>query len=342
MYTALMRRDSSYDGIFLVAVKTTGIFCRPTCPARKPQRVNVEFFATAQQALLAGYRACKRCRPMGLHRRPPAWVQTLLERVDADPTQRLKDADVRALGVEPARLRRYFKEHYGMTFHAYHRARRMGLALAAVRDGAALNAIGMEHGYDSASGFRDAFGKVFGTPPGKARAAMSLVARWLDTPLGAMLAIANDEGLCLLEFVDRRAFEMQIATLRRRLRAVIVPGNNEHLDSIAEELQAYFAGGLREFCTPLVLPGSEFQLAVWSELQRIPFGKTCSYAEIARRIGRPDAQRAVGHANGLNRLGIVVPCHRVVRSDGSLCGYGGGLWRKRWLLDHEQAQGRIC
>ena len=136
MYQALVRRDSSYDGIFLVAVKTTGIFCRPTCPARKPQRVNVEFFATAQQALLAGYRPCKRCTPMDLHRRPPTWVRSILEQVDSDPAQRLTDADVRALGIEPARVRRYFKEHYGMTFHAYHRARRMGLALAAVRDGA--------------------------------------------------------------------------------------------------------------------------------------------------------------------------------------------------------------
>ena len=336
MYRALLERDASYDGVFLVAVKTTGIFCRPVCGAKKPKKRNVEFFATVRDALCAGYRPCKRCRPMDVHGRRPGWVRRLMDAVDRAPGERITDADLRAISVEPARARRYFKEHYGMTFHAYHRARRIGLALSAVRQGQDLNAVGLRHGFDSASGFRDAFTRVFGQPPGRGRKLACLLARWLDTPLGAMLAIANDEGLCLLEFVDRRALERQLATLRRRLSATIVPGDNEHLDTTARELMSYFDGTLTEFTVPLVVSGSAFQKKVWQRLRRIAYGTTRSYTQLAADMGQGGAQRAVGRANGDNRIAIIIPCHRVVRSNGALCGYGGGLWRKRWLLDHER------
>ena len=142
MYEALLRRDSAYDGIFFVGVKTTGVFCRPTCFAKKPRPENVEYFPAARDALLAGYRGCKRCRPMDNGHEPPEWVTRLMERVDRAPTARVTDADLRALAVEPSRARRWFKRHYGMTFHAYHRARRMGLALADVRRGRELTQVG--------------------------------------------------------------------------------------------------------------------------------------------------------------------------------------------------------
>ena len=332
----MLERDATFDGVFFVAVRTTGIFCRPTCPARKPKVENVEYFASTRDALHAGYRPCKRCRPMDANGAPPQWIGRVMEAVDRSPSDRFTDADLRAMGVDPARARRYFKANYGMTFHAYHRARRLGLALQEVRRGEDLTGVGYGHGYESASGFRDAFARVFGAPPGKGRQMRPLFARWLDTPLGAMLAIANDEALGLLEFVDRRAIERQIETLRRRMGgAVIVPGDNAILDRAAEEVAAYFAGELREFTVPIVLPGSPFQTAVWDELRRIPYGQTRSYRELAEMLGRPGAQRAVGRANGDNRLAIIVPCHRVVRSDGSLCGYGGGLWREKRLLELE-------
>jgi AraC family transcriptional regulator of adaptative response/methylated-DNA-[protein]-cysteine methyltransferase len=340
MYDALLRRDAAFDGIFYVAVKTTGIFCRPTCPAKKPQARNVEYFPTSREALLAGYRPCKRCRPLDNGGRPPGWVESLLQRVDRAPTARVTDADLREMSIDPARARRYFKHHYGMTFHAYHRARRMGLALADVRRGRELNAVGYRHGFDSPSGFRHAFARVFGRPPGASRDLPSRCARWLDTPLGAMLAVAGRDGLSLLEFVDRRGLEAQIAGLRRRLGCAIVPGPAEPLDAIADELERYFAGTLTRFTVPLELPGTPFQVKVWNRLMRIPFGETLSYRELAADIGRPGAQRAVGRANGDNRLAILVPCHRVVRANGSLCGYGGGLWRKKWLLDHEKRVAR--
>jgi AraC family transcriptional regulator of adaptative response/methylated-DNA-[protein]-cysteine methyltransferase len=341
MYDALLRRDSGYDGIFVVGVRTTGIFCRPTCTAKKPQARNVEYFATVREALLAGYRPCKRCRPLDNGGCPPAWVERLLQRVDRAPTARVTDTDLRAMSIDPTRARRYFKQHYGMTFHAYHRARRMGLALSEVRRGRDLTGVGYRHGFDSTSGFRYAFARVFGQPPGRSRGLPCRSARWLDTPLGAMVAVAGAEGLSLLEFVDRRGLEAQIASLRKRLGCAIVPGPAEPLDAIADELSRYFAGTLTRFTVPLEMPGTPFQVSVWHRLMKIPFGDTLSYGQLAEELGRRGAQRAVGRANGDNRLAIVVPCHRVVRTDGSLCGYGGGLWRKKWLLEHEQKLGTV-
>ncbi|MHC4217247.1 MAG: bifunctional transcriptional activator/DNA repair enzyme AdaA [Planctomycetota bacterium] len=342
MYDALLRRDTAFDGIFFVGVRTTGIFCRPTCVARKPLARNVEYFPSAGEALLAGYRPCKRCRPMDNGSRPPAWVESLLQRVDRAPTARVTDGDLRAMSIDPARARRYFKHHYGMTFHAYHRSRRMGLALSDVRRGRELNAVGYRHGFDSTSGFRYAFARVFGRPPGASRSLPCLWARWLDTPLGSMVAVAGRDGLCLLEFVDRRGLEAQITSLRKRLDCAIVPGRAEALDAIADELARYFAGTLKRFTVPIQLPGTPFQVMVWRRLMRIPYGETLCYQRLAQEIGRPGAQRAVGRANGDNRLAIVIPCHRVVRADGSLCGYGGGLWRKKWLIDHEKQVARTA
>ncbi len=349
MYRALVERDSSYEGVFVVGVKTTGIFCRPTCPARKPKPETVEYFTAADDAVHAGYRPCRRCRPLDDACAPPEWVKQLEDAVDRSPTRRLTDIDLRAMGIDPARVRRYFRQRYGMTFHAYHRARRMGLALAAVRpatngspersrDGVqrTIDTIGLDHGYGSASGFRDAFSRHFGAPPGRGDRCTCLRARRIETPLGAMLAVSADDGLCLLEFVDRRGLDTQIADLRRRLDAVIVPGDDAHLATIADEMGRYFAGELKRFTVPLVQPGTDFQRAVWRELRRIPFGATRSYAEMATNLGRPGAHRAIGHANGRNRIAIVVPCHRVIRTDGSLCGYAGGVWRKQRLLEIER------
>lgn len=337
MYDAIVRKDPDCDGVFFTAVKTTGIFCRPICTARKPNRENVEFFATAREALLAGYRPCMRCRPMDAIGRPPRWVQELLDQLDRNPHRRIRSAELRAMRIDPARASRWFKQHYGMTFHAFSRARRLGAALAAVRNGGDLDQVALSHGYDSISGFREAFTRLFGTPPGKAGEQACLVANWVDTPLGPMLAIADDAGLCLLEFVDRRMLETQLATLRRRFHAAIVPGESRYLDHAASELQQYFAGTLKRFTVPLSMRGTEFQMKVWKRLMAIPHGETLSYAELARDIGADGSQRAVGKANGDNRLAIVIPCHRVVRRDGTLCGYGGGMWRKQWLLDHEHA-----
>lgn len=344
MYRAVRSRDRSYDGIFFVAVRTTGVFCRPSCPARKPLPQNVEYFAAPRDALFAGYRACKRCRPLDTNGRPPDWVRKLLAHVEQQPDSRLRDADLRLLSVDPTRARRYFQENYGMTFQAYQRSRRLGEALTHIRQGARVSRAAISHGFQSESGFRDAFNKAFGKPPRRAPEKAVVTTAMFESPVGPLLAGATDDGLCLLEFCDRRALEAQIDALRRRFSAALVPGRHKWLSLANVELTRYFDRRLEKFSVPLVYPGTDFQRRVWTQLLRIPYGETISYETLARRAGCPGAQRAVGTANGANRIAIIIPCHRVVNKDGKLGGYGGGLWRKQFLLELEQAKqvGRKC
>ena len=168
-----------------------------------------------------------------------------------------------------------------------------------------------------------------------------IVAQVLDTPVGPMLSAATQEGLCLLEFMDRRAMQSELQELTELLDRPVVEGSGDapglrHLAQMEGELRRYFAGTLRSFETPLLTPGTEFERAVWQELLRIPFGHTRSYGEMAAKLGKPGAARAVGRANGRNRIAIVIPCHRVIEANGKLRGYGGGLERKRFLLEHER------
>lgn len=340
MKRAYLKSDASYDGIFFLGVRTTGVFCRPSCRVRKPRPENVEYFAGTREALFAGYRPCKRCRPLAVNGTPPDWAQRLLNEVDRAPTTRLTDRDLRSWSIDPARARRFFLKHYGVTFQAYCRARRMGKAMEQIREGAKIDDVAIGNGYESHSGFRDAFVRTFGTPPGKCKESDCVRLSWLESPLGPLVAGATAEGICLLEFTERRMLEAQFDTLRKRFRCAIVPGDNEHLSKLKEEMQSYFDGTLQDFTVPLIYPGSPFEKRVWDELRRIPYGETRSYEEMARRIGSPGAQRAVGRANGLNRIAILIPCHRVLNKDGKLGGYGGGLWRKQFLLDLERGRGK--
>ena len=335
MYRALVARDASYDGIIFACVRTTGIFCRTTCRARKPLAGNVEFVPTVQEALHRGYRPCRVCTPLERDT-DPAWVTVLVDRVRLNADRRIRDGEVREMGIDPAQARRYFKTHYGMSFQAYQRAWRLGRAMKQLREGADTLSAGLEAGFESSSGFREAFERVFGDAPGRARAGSLLTGRWLETPLGPMLAVVSDVGLVMLEFVDRRALETELADIRRSFASAIVPGDHPLLDVVARQLDEYFAGTRPEFDIALDPRGSGFERRVWQALQEIPYGETTSYAAIARDIGSPSSSRAIGRANGRNTIAIVIPCHRVIRSDGALCGYGGGLWRKEWLIAHER------
>ncbi len=339
MERAYLARDGSYDGVFYLAVRSTGIFCTPSCPARKPRPANVVFYATAREALAAGFRPCRRCHPMRSPAAPPEWLAPLMDRVDGDPAVRWSDAAIRALEIDPARVRRHFQKTFGMTFQAYCRARRLGGSLEQIRNGKDLDDVALGHGYESHSGFREAFARAFGGPPGRSRNADCIVTAWVESPLGPMVAGATSEGICLLEFTDRRMLDAQFAVLRRRFGCAIVPGENAHTRSVRAELQEYFRGTRREFTVPMIRPGTPFQKLVWDSLCRIPYGKTASYQDIARRIKRPRSSRAVGRANGLNRIAILIPCHRVLNRNGTLGGYGGGLWRKARLLALEQGKG---
>jgi AraC family transcriptional regulator of adaptative response/methylated-DNA-[protein]-cysteine methyltransferase len=339
MHQAAEAKDTGYDGIFYVCVRTTGIFCLPSCPARTPMRKNRDYLPDVKSALLAGYRPCKRCHPLNAPNSPPKWMLQLLAKVEEDPARRLTDQQLRKLGVDPVQARRYFHKHHGMTFQAYCRMRRLGEAFRLIRKGAKLDDIALEHGYDSLSGFRDAFGKLFGEPPGRVDPRRCLAISWMESALGPLLIGATDKELCLLEFSDRRAIESQIKGLRGYFQLPIVPGKNEPIEQTLNELTEYFAGKRTKFSVPLAYPGTPFQQKVWGELCKIPYGETRSYESIAIAVSAtPNACRAVGRANGLNRIGIIIPCHRVVNKNGSLCGYGGGLWRKQFLLDLERSK----
>ncbi len=193
----------------------------------------------------------------------------------------------------------------------------------------------LDAGYESGSGFRDAITRLLGDAPARVRDRRTLIARWIDTPIGPMLAVADTAGLHLLEFADRTALPGELARLQARCGPVLF-GDHPVLEALARQLTRYFTDARAGFDLPLAPHGSPFARAVWDALRRVPAGETRSYGELAAALDRPGAARAVARANGANQLALVVPCHRVVGADGALVGYGGKLWRKRWLLEHER------
>jgi AraC family transcriptional regulator of adaptative response/methylated-DNA-[protein]-cysteine methyltransferase len=206
-----------------------------------------------------------------------------------------------------------------MTFVEYARARRMGIAMKQIRAGELVIEAQLSTGYESSSGFRDAFSRIMGAAPSKIGNSQVLKAAWLDTPLGPMLAIGDEETLYLLEFVERRGLEREVERLRQKMKSAIIPGRTKPIDLIERELSRYFEGKL-------------------IELKKSPSGETRSYSELAVAVGKPSACRAVAQANGANQLALIIPCHRVINSNGEIGGYGGGITRKKWLLNHEKKE----
>lgn len=337
MYQALLDKDLTFEGIFVAAVKTTGIFCRPSCTARKPKPENVEFFATVKEAISRGYRPCKVCKPLEKLNETPAYIKSLIDEIDENPSKKFKEGDLIDRGIDPATLRRWFMKNYGISFHAYQRMLRINTAFKKISKGEAVTAVAYDSGYESLSGFQDSFKSIFGVAPSQSKKTGIIDLTRIETPLGTMFACADEKGLCLLEFSDRKMLETEFKSLARQLNATIVQGHNPLFDILEQELHAYFEGKCKDFSVPLHTPGTPFQQAVWQELQRIPYGTTRSYKGQATSLNKPQAVRAVANANGMNRIAIIIPCHRVIGEDGNLTGYGGGLWRKKWLLDLEKA-----
>lgn len=335
-YEKLVERSSEYEGIFFVGVKTTGVFCRPTCPARKPKKENCEFFESAQEAILASYRPCKKCQPLSKQSGLSPEVKLLVDAIEANPYKIWKDKDFNHLSISANTARRQFKKYFGMTFIEYARSRRLGMGFKYIREGEKIIDAQYESGYESSNGFRDAFTKTMGIVPTNSKEVTLLYSAWLETKLGPMLAISDENALVLLEFVDRRGLETEIKRLRSRLKAAIIPFKKPVIENIESELTLYFEGKLQNFQTPIRFIGSEFQQNVWINLQAIPIGTTISYKQLAENINRPTASRAVARANGTNQLAIIVPCHRVINKNGELGGYAGGVDRKAWLLNHEK------
>jgi len=339
MRRAYQANDPTYDGLFFLGVKTTGIFCRPVCPARKPLPHNVRFFAHPEEARKAGFRPCKRCKPES-NSHHPDWARSLLKELDKDPALKLTEADLERRGLEPGTVRRFFQKQYGMTFQAFCRSRRLGKALQIMRQGGSLDMAALDSGYESTSGFRDAFARIFGAHPAAAKGKACVQVSWVESPLGPLVTGTTDKGICLLEFADHQRLDQQIGALKGHLDLPVIPGDHPHLTQLHKELKSYFAGTLKAFNVPLDVQGTAFQEKVWHALLKIPYGETRSYEEIAISVGHPRAVRAVGTSNGKNRIAIVIPCHRVVNKGGALGGYGGGLRRKEFLLELEKGKGR--
>lgn len=337
LYDALLARDPAWDGRALVGVTSTGVFCRLTCPARKPKLENCRFFDTASACLEAGFRPCKRCRP--LHAGAEPLVTALLEALDAEPERRWSERDLEARGFDPSTVRRAFKRQFGLTFLDMARLRRLRDGFTAVAGGERVIEAQLAAGYESGSGFRAAFARLLGVAPGRLSKDALLRAAPINTPLGPMLAIADAHALHLLEFMDRKGLPAELKRLSGQPGGLGCGRTTIHAQ-LEAELARYFDGDPLLFDTPLALHGAAFARAVWASLQTIPPGETRSYSDIARAIGRPQAVRAVARANGQNQIAILIPCHRVIGADGSLTGYGGGLHRKRALIELEYKASR--
>ena len=334
-YKALLNKDPEYEGLFFAGIKTTGIFCRPTCRARKPKRENVVFFHTAREAMADGYRPCKICRPLEYADETIGEIKTLLRDIESRPATKITDYDLTRRGIEPNRVRRWFIKNHGMTFHAYQRMFRINNALINIKNGNKVIEAAFDSGYESLSGFQHTFKKTTSQNPSESKNRNILSFDRFSTPLGPMIVIGSDEGIYLLEFTDRRMLETELKQLQKKFKSVILPGINKHINELKKQLTEYFEGNRKHFDVPLKTFGTEFQRKAWDALLKIPYGKTRSYKKQAEIIGHPKAVRAVGTANGCNRIAILIPCHRVIGKNGRLTGYGGGLWRKQWLLNHE-------
>ncbi|WP_068089192.1 bifunctional transcriptional activator/DNA repair enzyme AdaA [Polycladidibacter stylochi] len=335
LYEALVARSHAYEGLAYVGVRTTGIFCRFTCPARKPKRENCVFFECIAACMEAGFRPCKRCQPLRAVGEREPLVSQLLTALEQEPERRWCEGDVSAMGLDPSTVRRAFKRHLGVTFLELARTTRLRLAADVLEQGGRVIDAQMTAGFSSASAFAEAMSQLLGIAPSKLSGDALLKMDWIDTPLGPMVAVCDETRLHLLEFVDRKALSKELKRLFDGKVGRLGLGQTSIHRQLKSELDAYYAGVLTAFQTPLALHGSAFQKSVWRVLQSIPIGERRSYSDIAREIGSPRAVRAVAQANGANQIAILIACHRVVGADGSLTGYGGGLWRKQKLLELE-------
>jgi AraC family transcriptional regulator, regulatory protein of adaptative response / methylated-DNA-[protein]-cysteine methyltransferase len=331
-WAAFLRRDRAVDGQFVGAVKTTKIYCKPSCPVRHPLQKNIVFYSTAIEARAAGFRACLRCRPDDIARDEVA-VKKALELLAGDTAPSLETLAA-AVGYAPHHFHRLFKRATGVTPANYARGKRLERAETALTENGRVTDAIYDAGYSGPSRFyAETKGRLGMTPSAWKNGGAGAVIRWslVDTSLGQMLVAATDKGICRLSFDED---EGALAT--RFPKAEILPADAA-MAELAKGAVAAVEHPDRMPDLPLDVAGTAFQEAVWQELRRIPAGETRSYAEIAAAVGKPKAVRAAGSANGANNVAVLIPCHRVVRTDGTLGGYAYGLDRKAKLLEREGA-----
>ncbi|WP_367279640.1 bifunctional transcriptional activator/DNA repair enzyme AdaA [Ulvibacterium sp.] len=305
----MLDRNPQYIGVFFVGVKTTSVFCIATCRARKPKKENVEFYSSFKEALVNGFRPCKVCKPTENASQAPSNAVMAIEMVKKNPKKKISDKILRKNGLNPYAIRRWFKKNYGMTFQAYQRMYRINNAFKELKDGNSPTSTAFDSGYESLSGFGYTYKKLIGKSPINSNERNIILIDRITTPLGPMFVCATVNGICLLEFTDRKMLETEFSDLQRRLNAVILSGENEHTKQLKKELEEYFQGKRKNFNVLLDTPGTSFQKGVWEILGEIPFGQTSTYQKQAIKLKNKNAVRAVARANGMNRVSIIIPCH---------------------------------
>lgn len=328
-----LAKDRRFDGAFVIGVRSTGIYCRPSCPAKAPKRENVSFFTSPADAEAAGLRACLRCRPDAVGRDEAAVARALALLQAAEEALSLERL-AQATAYSPAHFQRLFKRATGLSPAAYARALRRERAAEALTSGDRVTDAIYDSGYGAPSRFYADAGERLGMAPSAwANGGRGVTIRWavVETSLGPMLVAATAKGVCRLSFNEGRDH-----LARRFPGAELVEGDEGFAELLGEVVAAVEQPGTARDI-PLDVKGTAFQEAVWRELRRIPAGETRSYAQIAAAAGSPGAVRAAGSANGANNVAVLIPCHRVVRSDGSLGGYAYGTEIKRRLLAAEAA-----
>ncbi len=338
-WQAVLARDASHDGEFFFAVSSTGVYCRPSCPAKRPRRENVSFFLRPEQAENAGYRACLRCRPKAAVQNPQTEMvkricRYIEQHLDEPVTLERLGA---AFGQSPFHLQRTFKKALGITPRAYADSCRMGQLKRNLQAGRSVTHALYDAGYSSSSRLYERTASQLGMTPDKyRRGAVAATIRYTctDSPLGRMLVAATEKGICAIQFADTD--DELTEGLKREFPFAIRRRDDESMRSWTSTLLQQIAGHKLNRSLPLDIQATAFQRRVWTHLQSLPFGATQSYGEVARAIGQPSAARAVARACATNRIAVAIPCHRVVREDGEMGGYRWGVERKKALLQLEQ------
>jgi AraC family transcriptional regulator, regulatory protein of adaptative response / methylated-DNA-[protein]-cysteine methyltransferase len=339
-WNAVLARDAAHDGKFVFAVSTTGVYCRPSCAARRPRRENVQFFLAPEQAEHAGYRACLRCRPKSFNgNRESDGVKAICRFIEQHLDEPLTlDRLGKEFRQSPFHLQRRFKRALGITPREYADSCRLRLLKRNLQAGDSVTRAMYDAGYGSSSRLYERTASQLGMTPDKyRRGAIAAAVRYTcaDSPLGRMLIAATERGICSIQFAGSDG-EL-IEGLKREFPFAVRKLDEGGLQSWARELLKHMRGKDLDSSLPLDIRATAFQRRVWTYLQSIPFGATRSYSQVAKAIGRPTAPRAVARACATNPVAVAIPCHRVVREDGSMGGYRWGIERKKALLEMEQS-----
>jgi AraC family transcriptional regulator of adaptative response/methylated-DNA-[protein]-cysteine methyltransferase len=339
-WQAVQQRDREADGTFVYAVRSTGIYCRPTCPSRRPSRAQVEFFTRPEEAERGGYRACLRCQPREsvMPAQQPEWVQQACRYIEAHADEPVTlDALSAHVNVSAYHLQRTFKQALGVTPRQYAEAQRLARLKTRLKEGDTVTSAMYDVGYGSSSRLYERASSQLGMTPRKFRQGgqgVNIHYTIVDSTLGRLMVAATEKGICFVSLGDDDA--ALVAELRHDYSSAAIRHDPARLGAWVRAIVRYVSGHETRLDLPLDVQATAFQWRVWRELQAIPYGSTRSYRDIAAALGNPKAIRAVGRACATNPVSLVIPCHRAVRADGGLAGYRWGVTRKQKLLDQEK------